>query len=167
MVGWRSWLCVCVPGEGVWVVVGRNAVLQLCVCLSMSEWIRGGRVSQGGGIQVQKCWSIKSLSLPLSLSCWARRKATAICAISQLTESLKLWQPCAEGGAVMKGWEGEMEGMRKNAEMDGWSGRRYKHASDSGKWRWTDWKRNKQLTTDQKEKRQALKRSVYCTSKLF
>lgn len=30
-------VCVCVPGEGVWVVVGRYAVLQLCVCLSMSE----------------------------------------------------------------------------------------------------------------------------------
>ena len=30
-------VCVCVLGGGIWIVVGRYAVLQLCVCLSMSE----------------------------------------------------------------------------------------------------------------------------------
>lgn len=30
-------VCVCVLEGGIWVVVGRYAVLQLCVCLSMSE----------------------------------------------------------------------------------------------------------------------------------
>lgn len=132
MVGWRSWLCVCVPGEGVWVVVGRNAVLQLCVRLSMSEWIRGGRVSQGGGIQVQKCWSIKSLSLPLSLSCWARRKATAICAISQLTESLKLWQPCAEVGGGNEGVGGR-DGRNEEKCRDG---RMERQTLQTRKWQW-------------------------------
>lgn len=36
--GWRGWQCVWALGEGIWGVVGRYVALQLCVCLSMSEW---------------------------------------------------------------------------------------------------------------------------------
>lgn len=55
-----------------------------------------------------------SFCLIYPLCCGARRKAAAICAISQLTGSLKLWQPRAEVGG------NERQEGRDGRSEDGW-----------------------------------------------
>lgn len=159
-------VCVCARGGCLGCSGQKRGVAAVRVLVHV--WVNKGRKGQPGrgdsGSEVLK--HKISLSPSLSLLLGQTQSNSNLCDFTAHRIPKTLTALCW-GGGVMKGWEGEMEGMRKNAEMDGWSGRRYKHASDSGKWRWTDWKRNKQLTTDQKEKRQALKRSVYCTSKLF
>lgn len=139
--GWEGGLSVCVcVCQGRYLCCGGLALLQLCVCLSMSEWITGQGSDGRGAIQVQKCWSIKSppplplflfspplpphppLTNPQPPCCCARRKAAAICAISQLTASLKLWQPCGgrvEWGGGHEGWKGIGEGASTVGTEDG------------------------------------------------